>query len=215
MGVCIGLLHLGQCAIALGNETQARSDLDQSLALARRIVHHEVEAECELLLGSIEFDAGKTSAAKLHFTSSQATCLGAGDKRGSAHALRWLGKVDLVEGRLEQARQRLSDALQDFHSFEMREDVFACIEDLAQLAALQGQAGLAAQLAAAVGRSRVRLALDRLPRQEQRWQAWLDTQRASLGDAEFDVAWAVGRGWEIDEAMRRATSALEMASEVS
>ena len=215
VGVCIGLLHLGQCAIALGDEKQARSDLDQSLALARSIMHNEAEAECELLLGSIEFDAGKTSAAKLHFTSSQATCLGAGDKRGSAHALRWLGKVDLVEGRLEQARQRVSDALQDFHSFEMREDVFACIEDLAQLAALQGQAGLAAQLAAAVGRSRVRLALDRLPRQEQRWQAWLDTQRTSLGDAEFDAAWAVGRGWEIDEAMRRATSAAEMASEVS
>ena len=108
--------------------------------------------------------------------------------------------------------QRLAQALQAFRAFEMREELLGCLEDHAQLAQARGHPALAAQLAAAVEKSRARLALDRLPREGQRWQAWLDTLRGELSGASFDAAWQDGSRWETGEAVRAALSAPQDAA---
>ena len=50
IGETIGLLHLGQIRVFLGDDAGARTHLDPCLAIARAIRHQELEGECELVL---------------------------------------------------------------------------------------------------------------------------------------------------------------------
>jgi hypothetical protein len=45
--------------------------------------------------------------------------------------------------------------------------------------------------------------LPRAPRADQRWRDDVGSVRAALGDAAFDVAWAEGREWDLQDAVSR------------
>ena len=203
-GEAIGLLHLGQIGLHLAQDDQARSDLEQCLAIARDIRHQEMEGECELVLGQAAFECSDQPRAYVRFARSLTVCRDAADKRGAANALWWLGKVDLLGGNLALARVRLSEALQAFRAFEMRLELLGCLEDLASLMHAEGRGDSAVRLAATVARSRERLDLVRPPRSEQRWQRQLEALGQGLPAAEFEAAWSEGRSAEIEDAIRSA-----------
>ncbi|MGH8795727.1 MAG: hypothetical protein ACREXI_01615, partial [Caldimonas sp.] len=204
-GVAIGLLHLGQIGLYLGEDDEAHAHLEEGLATAREIEDQEIEGECELVLGKIAFEAGDEGAARQRFARSLVVCREAGDKRGEANALRWLGKADLESGDTSSAARRLGDALRAFRAFEMWEELLGCLEDEADLARIEGDTDRAAGLLAAAALSRDRLHLLRAPRIERHWQAQIDALRRHMSGAEFDAAWAAGRTWEVDQAIRSAS----------
>ncbi len=138
-GEAISLLHLAQVAFYTGTDTEASSNLEQCLAIARDIRHQELEGECELQSGEISFWLGETDQAVLWFKRSLTLCREAADKRGEANALRWLGKCDLRKRDRASARTRLTDALRAFRSFEMWDELLACLEDFAELCQLEGR----------------------------------------------------------------------------
>ena len=208
-GEAIGLLHLGQIGIYLTDDEQARTQLEQCLAIARSIKHQEVEGECELLLGEIGFEGGDLEHACLRFKRSLTVCREAGDKRGEANALRWLGKTELERGEVESARRRLGEALRTFRAFEMWEELLGCLEDHAAVARVQGRAEPATHVSAAAATSREKLSLIRPPRVEMRWQAHLESLRATLSAPGFADAWREGQTWEVDQAIRSALSSRE------
>ena len=208
-GEAIGLLHLGQIEGYLGNDVQARTHLEQCLAIAREVKNQEVEGECELVLGETAFETGDRAQACLRFKRSLTVCREAGDKRGEANALWWLGKADLQGGDLASARSRLGEALRAFRAFEMWEELLGCLEDQAALTGAEGRADMAVHLAAAATVSRDRLRLARPPRGEQRWQRQLDALHRATAGSDFDSAWNEGRDWPIDRAIRSALSAQE------
>ena len=208
-GEAIGLLHLGQIGIYLGDDAPARAHLDQCLAIARAIKHQEIEGECELMLGEIGFEAGDMEQACLRFKRSLTVCREAGDKRGEANALRWLGKADLERGELASARRRLGDALRTFRAFEMWEELLGCLADHAGVARAEGNADLAARLSAAATASREKLGLAPPPRTALRWATHLEALRLTMSTPAFDAAWSEGRSWEVDQAIRSALSTEE------
>ena len=128
----------------------------------------------------------------------------AGDKRGAATALWWLGKADVAGGDTTSARLRLGEALQAFQSFEMNAEVLGCLEDHARLAHSLGSTEQATRLYAAAAAIRERLVLPRAPRDDQRWREDVAGTRQALGDAAFDATWAEGRKWELKAAIYRA-----------
>jgi tetratricopeptide (TPR) repeat protein len=205
-GEAIGLLHLGQIGVYLGQDEQACSDLQQCLAIAREIHHLEIEGECELILGESAFEVGERSNAMQRFNRSLTVCRGAGDRRGEANALWWLGKGDLQLDNLASARSRLSEALREFRAFEMWEELLGCLEDFAALAHKEGWSTDALRVGSAAAKSRDTLGLARQPRAELRWQRMLDALRAIVPAGDFDAAWSEGREWQIDQAIRRALS---------
>ncbi len=209
VGVAIGHLHLGECALAQGDHAGARIELEAGLQLARRLVHREVEAECELLLGAIEFEQARIDTAGDRFQRSLQICRAAGVKRVEASALRWLARTDLAQGRAEAARERFTHALQAFQLFEMREEQLSCLEDLAAAALQQGSPGMGAQLAAAVDSARARLGLQRSPLAAQRWEAQAAALRDALGTEALAAAQRVGRQWDADEAARQALLSIQ------
>jgi len=204
VGEAIGLLHLGQIAMYERNDELARAELDRALAVAREIKHDEVHGEAELMLGEVALVARQPDAAVACFERSLAVCRDAADKRGEAQALRWLGKTDLEEGRLDQARQRLNEALRVFDAFDMREEVICCLEDHVGLLLFEGHPQAAAELAGAAAQARTRLVLLLSPRDQLFRADELARVRAALSPESYDLAWHRGRRLETEMAVRMA-----------
>ncbi len=204
IGEAIGLLHLGQIAAYIGDDTEAENCFGQCDAIAREVKHREVEGECERMRGEIALYADDLATARARFTHSLEIFRVAGDKRDEATSSWWLGKTDLAAADLASARTRLCAALRSFEAIEMREELVGCIEDHARLAYACGNPEDAARLYGAASVQRERLALARPPRSESRWRDDVAAARAALGDLAFETAWSDGRGWEIDAAIRKA-----------
>jgi tetratricopeptide (TPR) repeat protein len=194
VGEAIGLQHLGTM------------HLEQCMSIAREVGNQEIEGECEVMLGEAAFEAGDRTQACLRFKRSLTVCREAGDKRGEASALWWLGKADLQFGDIASARSRLGEALLTFRDFGMRGEMLGCLEDHAALLHAEGATDAAVHVAAAVSTSRERLDLARPPRNKRRWQAQVDALRRATSTTAFDAAWLEGREWQVDQAVRRATS---------
>ena len=208
VGIAIGLVHLAECAMALGDDTQARNELAQGLVMAQRMGHGELEAECERLLGEMDFESADLSAAHAHFQRSLAISREAGNKRAEAHALRWQSRVHSQTGQHAAAAQGLGEALRAFRAFEMRDEWLACLEDHAQLLLLAGRGEAATRLAAFAHAEHQRLAGQRLPRAEQRWQLWLAALRDAVPAASFSAAWQTGLAADLESTLREAEAPL-------
>ena len=212
IGEAIGLSHLALAALHVGDHATARVELEQALALAREVHHRELEAETLLLLGQAAQGGGHPDIAAERFEASLAVCREAADRQGEANALRWLGKSALGRGEHEQAARLLADALRAFQAYEMRDRMVEGLEDHAALLRARGRVEPAVAIAAAAAQARSRLALVRPAFAEGEWAALLDTLRAQAGAGRFEAAWARGRRFELEEAVREALagSALEL-----
>lgn len=204
LGEAIGLVHLAQIEVYVGSDVQARYYLQECLGIAREVKNLELEGECERVMGEIAFEAGDCSHAGERFRRALGICREAGDKRGTACALWWLGRIDLVLGESASARARLNEALRAFREFKMQDELLGCLEDHAALLQQESLPVVAAGLAATATGARQRLNLARPPRRERRWQSQLCTLRAALDQAAFDAAWAEGCEAELDAAIRSA-----------
>jgi tetratricopeptide (TPR) repeat protein len=199
----IVLLHLGEICLYTGDDEEAGRFFEQSLAIACDVKYQETESDCERMLGQLALERGDVPAARGRVERALEVCRAAGDKRGAATALWWLGKVDIAAGNTGSAQQRLGDALRSFQSFEMNAEMLGCLEDHAHLARLLGFAEEAVRLYAAAAAVREKLVLPRPPRNDHRWRGDVEALRQALGGA-FDAAWAEGREWELKKAVGRA-----------
>ncbi len=204
-GEAISLVHLAEICAYLGDFAQSRSHLEPCLAIAREIKHQELEGECDLIWGKVAFDNEDLEEADLWFKRSLTVCREAADKRGEANALRWLARCDLRHGDRRSARNRMSDALRAFRTFEMWQELLDCLDDFVDLVFVEGSLDVATRLSAAVTRARERLQLSRSPREEHRWQSRNADIRARASGA-YEDNWGVGLNWDVDDATRNALS---------
>jgi predicted ATPase/class 3 adenylate cyclase len=203
LGEAIAHQHLGQICIYAEDELRARHHVEQSLAIGGEIKHVEIQSECERMLGELALGDGDVAEASRRVACSLALCHYAGDKRGEATALWWLGRVDLIAANLARARIRLSGALRAFRAFEMRAEMLDCVEDYAAMARLDGAVDDAVRLWGAAASSRQRHGLVRKPIAERRWLDELAALRERLGDRVFHETWSQGQAWDINEAVRQ------------
>ena len=208
VGEAAVLLQLGQVEFFLGQDESAREHLQAALALARRIKHPETEAEAELVLAQVAFESGDSAGAELGLARSLKQCLAAGDRRGAANALWWLGKVDLLAGRLALACARFGEALTAFSAFDMHEQLPDCLEDHAALALALQAPEAAVALASAAHQQRDKSPLVRSSRAQARGLVLLGRLRAACSEAEFNRAWQQAQGWEANQVLRQARGLL-------
>jgi len=207
LGEAIGLVHLAQVEAYVGSDIQAKYYLQECLGIAREIGNLELEGECERVQGEIAFESADWQHACERFNRALTVCRDAGDKRGTACAQWWLGKIDLERGELDVARSRLNEALRAFREFKMQEELLGCIEDHAQLTRMESALDVAATLAAIAVSARQRLNLGRSPRRELRWKRQFDALRESLSDGAFAAAWSRGEEGELEQAIQSALAA--------
>ncbi len=204
VGEAIVLLQLGQIAVWQGDDAAAAGHLSQALSLSRQVKHPETEAEVELTLGQLHCEAGDSPAAQAALARSLKICLAGADRRGAANALAWQGRIALAEGRLDQAKEHLADALSAFNAFDMREQLLASLEDHARLALCLTQRDAAVSLAAAAQQLRFNAGLVRSKRGDARWQALLGELWPGEGDLSLSPAWSAGQAWDTAQALREA-----------
>ena len=205
IGETTARLQLGQIESTLGHWPQALTHLQEALQLARQIKNPETEAESELALGQLAFYQSEPATAEAALARSLRICLSAGDRRGAANALAWLGKLDVQADRLTQARGRLADALTAFNAFEMREQLISCLEDHAALGIGLGEVNKACALAAAAEQLRRKAGLPMPAHAQQLWQGLQAKLQAACADAPaFQSAWQSGQDWDTAEALRQA-----------
>ncbi|KAF4531193.1 hypothetical protein B566_EDAN019246 [Ephemera danica] len=200
-GQAIGLLHLGHVAIHQGHDDDAKTSLTQALALARAIPYPEGEAECEQGLGELALLSGLQADAQAHFERSLAVSQNSGDARAAVIAQAWLGRAALRNDELALARRYLSPALKALRSFEMRDELVACLEDHAGLAQREGRLERATELAAAVQQLREQMALLPSPRRAASWAELLHALQRALPPAAYAAAWRSGSAWTLDTAL--------------
>jgi len=201
VGEAIGLLNLGEIAERQGDFGGAQALFEQCLVIARSIRHQELESDCERNLGDLALSAGDLPAAQARFARSLHVCRDAEDKRGEAIASWRLGKTDTARGEFDSARERLTEALRALQAFEMNSEVLDCLEDYAKLLQLAGHVERAVRAYAATASARDSLGLPQPPHREAEMQTRLEAARADLGETTFEVAWATGRMWALDEAI--------------
>ncbi|MEO8849711.1 MAG: tetratricopeptide repeat protein, partial [Casimicrobiaceae bacterium] len=201
VGEAIGLQTLGEISMRRSDYAEAHDLFEQCLVLARSAGHPELESECERGLGDLAMIAGNQPAAHARFARSLKVCRDAADKRGAAIALWRLGKSDMADGDIESARERLGTALRALHEFEMNAETLDCLEDYARFLLLDARALDAVRTAAAAAALRAALGLPRAARVEAESSVDVQRARATLGEAEFDAASAIGRTWRLDEAI--------------
>lgn len=180
-GEAIALTHLGQIALHRGDDASAQTHLGQGLALARELGHQEIEGECARWLGELAAEGGQAGEAERWFKRGLQVCRDAADPRGEACALLALGGWAAAWGDAATARRRLAEALPACARLEMREELLDGLEASARLLQAEGRLDDALALAGVAARERVRLALPRTPRAEQRWQAAWGDRLASVG----------------------------------
>ncbi len=200
----VGLCHLAEIALYVDDHAQAMACARACLSIAREVEHRETEGESELLLGEITFETGDLATARTHFTRSLAVCDAAGDRRGAATATWWQAKLDLAAGDIRVAHRWLSEALQAFRQFEMREELLSCLEDCAAVALTAGKPRVAAQLAGLTEKSRERLELIRAPRHQRRWLAQQRAIETALGQSANAEAVKEGGTWDADQGIQSA-----------
>ncbi|MCC6197442.1 MAG: hypothetical protein IT518_23565, partial [Burkholderiales bacterium] len=172
-------------------------------AIARSLKHQELESDCERGLGEIAFLLGELPAARAHFTQSESICRNAGDKRGGAIALWYLGKTDAAAGDSTAARMRLDEAVGAFRSFAMNAEMLDCLEDYGELLRQRGQPEEAVRAYSAAESAREKLLLPRSPLVAATWQARVESARDALTKAAYDAAWTAGQASAIDDAVER------------
>ncbi len=203
IGEGIGLHHLGEICVQLNDNASARSYLEQGLAIATSVQHRELESDCERGLGDLALHAGDLAAAREHYTRSETICRDAQDKRGEAIAAWRLGRTDAAGGEPEAARLRLKEALRAFQSFAMNGEIADCLEDYAEILQQGRQWEDAARIYASVGAVRESRLLPRSPLNQEAWERRVGVVRETLGAAEFESVWAVGRTTKLDETVER------------
>lgn len=204
IGEATVLLHLGQIDLHVGDLEQARVHVEQSLAVARAIKHPETESDCELALGELDFGLTQVASSRQHLQKALKICLDANDRRGAATALLWLGRIDVLENRLDLASERFADALSAFNAFEMREQMLSCLDDYVELALASHENHSAVRLAASVTTLRQRFNLKRPVKSEEHWQKQVLKLRGELTNEVFDAAWQDGESWEVTDAIKNA-----------
>ena len=109
------------------------------------------------------------------------------------------------------ARERLSEALRAYASFEMWEELLGCLEDIAELA-IVSDSEKAARLLSAIAPMRVRLKLPRSQKEERALQGQVERLRRALGEEGFNSQWELAESLDIRAAIAEAlTLAIEPA----
>jgi non-specific serine/threonine protein kinase len=112
-----------------------------------------------------------------------------------------LGYALLMAGDLAQARERLSECLQQCRTLGKSRFIAETLENAAYLAAMERQPARMARLLGFAERLRDELGTPPIAYRAADFAPLVHTQRAALGESAWEAAWSAGRAMALDEAL--------------
>lgn len=204
--VATSLRHLGLLAHLEGDFAQARSLLEQSLAIGQGLGSWQRirNSQTLLFLGDVVLNQGDTARAKALFEESIVELGPVKDKNFLAYSIRRLGQLASDRGELEQATEMCKESLRLNVEVRDRRGSIACLAAIAGILSIQGRFGEAAELSGSVHALLDTYGVRLLPIDEIRFSRNLAAARAELDGGLFNAAWARGLGFSHDKAIEVA-----------
>lgn len=205
-GVAMALGNLGGVAYAQGEYEAMRVLIEESLAIRRELDDRHGIALALGNLGIAAKDQGDYGRARMLLEESLAIRRDLDDRHGIASSLGNLGIVALEQGDYGAARAFIERNLAILRELGERLGIAWSMECLASVAGALGNPCRAAQFFGAAEKLREELNIPLPPIEKQSYEAKVAAVRTSLGDVEFDSAWAEGRAMPTEEAISLALS---------
>jgi predicted ATPase len=204
-GEASALDGLGDMAWAAGDFERARAAYAESLRLRRELGDPVAVGLSLYSLGRLYVDHDetmwqRTALAEPLLREALALLEAQQDARGTALALNALGRLALFEGRPGEAAAPIRAALERFAALGNAVDIAECLEELAQIAAAEGNAARAARICGAAEALREHLGVPAQPHHT----TFVQTLRRQVAEATWAGAWAEGRRLSQAEAVEAA-----------
>ena len=205
-GIAMGLSRLSTVAFVQGDRLAASAYVAEGLEIARELGEKSLLAQLLIFRADGARFSGDYPAAMQALEECLAVSRELGDKVWMAAALAGLGRVARAMGDYSTAHDRFSEAL--YIQQETEERIWAApfLEDFASLAVTYGQAPQAVRLLGAAAALREALGTSLKAYEIDDYERTVAAARNQLSDADFEAAWAEGRGLSVKEAIEDALS---------
>ncbi|HEY7002900.1 MAG TPA: tetratricopeptide repeat protein [Gaiellaceae bacterium] len=194
------LNSLGVIKRGLGDLEGARSRLEESLAIRRELGDEIFIASSLSNLGVIIFERGDLEGAEAHFLEALELDRKHGNEWGACATVDNLVAVAIERGHYERARDLNREMLASAQRVGDQELIAFGLEKAAVLAAGQGRATRAGQLAGAADAVREAAGIERSDFDQE----WLDRHFNVVAAEEFESCREAGKALETEEALREA-----------
>lgn len=201
MAISTAWLNMGRLALVQSEYNQARLHFEKSAALCKEMGYEEGLSMFHNAMGRTAMHQGDYQESRNFLEKSLKWCRQVGNKEGIAWELQSMGHLGLHEGNVEQARDILRQSLTLFGELETRVGICHCLEDLAQVAELQGHALRAVLLSGAAASMRETIGVPLAPYLRHEYDMTLAGARDRLDTETFVRAWAEGRNQTMEQAI--------------
>ena len=199
------LTNLGVLAFYSGDFDRAIAYYEQGLAISRELDDRARVMIAVSNLGEAMRFTGDLARGIDFAIEALDLARAVGDRQAIAMALHILGTLRQADGDLPSALADLLDGLTTFDAIGDRLGIAWCLEALAGIAASDGQSGLAARFLGAAAGLREEIRSQAQPSEVPGIANTAASAQATLGDAAFQAAYAIGRA-AIDETVAAASA---------
>ena len=208
-GVGNSLMALGYLALYQGDFSHARPRFEEALAILRDLGQRLLIPRILIALGELAIFEGDPVAASPLLEEALTLASGAGSEFQAAAARLGLGRVALAQKQDLKSRAFLDKALQLYLDLGSKGGVASVLDAFAELAQQQNQVRRAIRLLGAAAGLRDRFGIWSLPAYQKRSKLYVERARASVGEAEFDLAFQEGQEMSHEEGVEYALESIE------
>jgi predicted ATPase/DNA-binding XRE family transcriptional regulator/Tfp pilus assembly protein PilF len=203
--ITVALLNLGRLFLyRRADFEQAEAYLEEALTVYRELGSKGGIAATLYQLGQAMLFQGNYARAQAYYVESLALCEQLGERPGIAATRLALGFTALRQANYEKAQALLSENLTLYRELNMKFGVMENLEGLAGLAAMDGNAHVAARLFGIAEVIREGSGMQISPVHTALLAPWVEQVSARLGPDVFASEWAAGRAMSVDEAVEYA-----------
>ena len=197
-------IDLGRIALAQGNSAEAKKCFDQSLTRSRISGQQMVTVHALNYLASIAYEQCDYEGVRRLFLQSLVLAQRMKAIRVVTILTVNLGLVTIRLGRNSEGKPLISEGLQKLVESQDKESIASILEQYAAIIALQGQNIRAVKLWGASAMLSDMIGFRRPANEDTQYNSDLHGARTTLGQNEFDLAWAEGQAMTWQQAVAYA-----------
>jgi predicted ATPase/transcriptional regulator with XRE-family HTH domain len=198
-GIANTLNNLGVLAIEQGDFSRAQPLYEESLHLRRQLGNPHGIATAIANLGRVMEQQGHHARATALHTEALVLFEQLADQSGMANCFNNLGRGACHQRSFALATNYFLKGLALFHELQDRRGIVECLDELANVAAVGGQARRAALLYGAAEHLHEQLNAPLSPADRPAYERAVADARAQLDTMLFDATWAAGRAMPLEQ----------------